>query len=761
MSSRCQSLSQCIAILALLLVAGCGEQIPSSSVAGLGGGDCLESSKNTFHSYLEGTASNSEISDAFDCYDQMVQTFKVRTRGAEVGIYSSDELKSFAKKYFFQNGTLDDDLWTEVLYAKTVFLGGDDASIRQAELDRLRSLLKSAKVAASATLGWFPLTSVTDKNDSAFSDGITVIADFVRLSFFEKAYPINRLKRLIALLSKQSETDESTTFYRNMNMALASYELSFQPATENPTLGRANIRELEELSKDVYKIFRSTSNISKFKETLYAGRGLEEIYSAMQSTLRILTRTLDRRYQYWYSQTKDKELALKKSAITVGEISYWLNRVSMDGEFMGIPTEALQTAIEPLFINFIGKGTQKSINGIWIENLKVQFSNWYRNQKALNLVFKIASYGEPFNKVRLSKSELIEALYSQEFKDTYSSDQVKYAMEALLTVAQPIYGFEGSTILFTPEGLDAGLTHYSVSHTLFLRTLAQNVITGFGTPTETKKNALSREEFKTLLKIIDPFGLSILILDPRGKNTDKKRFLEANLFLASSTGDDYMDLQELAELVGMLMSGGTKGGQIQKDMAAACPKGLEVDPTKYGYPRVELGCFKEQFIPKMASYFSNMPQLIEYLSKLSGAQQVGYFDAITRAGNLYVVADKDRNVMSEDDVQGFVVLAQYIEMMFLKFDSDHSGTIDLAESAIMFHQFKNELRILNARLSKLEDNLLYPFFTYILGYGRIPNGKDVLQWKLRTEDFRIRKVHADRDRILTVFKAIAENARAP
>lgn len=742
------------------LIVSCGETSLGPQAPAMGGGECIKESSQTLSDYLDGNADLPAIDSVFDCMDSMVKTFKERTLGETQGGYSSKELKEFAKKYFFRESSLDPELWDELIYAKTIVLGGSPDRLTHAELERLRSLLVAAREMSRSTRQWFPVSHLAKKSEQQFNQGLKSLFEFGRMLFLDpsRSYSISRLKKLILLMTHESET--GTKFAEWINLGLASYELSFQPVSE-PAIGKNNIRDIEELAKDVYKVNKSFVKFMEPSLSMFSGRGLDELNAAGVATLKILNRTIERRYYFWLARTKDRTQAIRNAVITMPELANWLDRVSIKGSFMGISTTALKTILEPLFIKTLGASKHRGITYAWIEDMKTLLSTWYSTQKALSLVFEIASSKGEFNKTKTYRFELLKALYSQEFKDTFPRNEVKWDIEDLILQSQPLLGFEGRVLSLDPDkGLDGGLSLFNVSVYHLLKLVTKNIILGYSQkqpPLDSTNPTLTRETLAQVISDITPLGLELLILDPEGFEVHKKRFLESNLFLPSSTGDHFVDARELTELVIYLSSAGALGARIQEDMAQACPKETTYAEKKYGYPRIKADCFKKEFIPRFADYFSYLPHMHRLIESMSGAEKENFLDSALKAGSLYVLK---RGEMSEDDSQGLVALLQYVETIFLRYDTNSSGTIDYNESAIAFHQFKTELRIINDKAAKLPDDKLFSFFTYILAFGKTTPIINIIVWSKKSEEFKSRKVNADRTDILKVFESMMSAAKA-
>jgi hypothetical protein len=197
-------------------------------------------------------------------------------------------------------------------------------------------------------------------------------------------------------------------------------------------------------------------------------------------------------------------------------------------------------------------------------------------------------------------------------------------------------------------------------------------------------------------------------------------------------------------------------------LTALCPNGGDDD---YGEKTIEPGCYRKLFYDfspesKFAEYWASFPNLMKFVRGLDAerlAEVRRYVETASRKGGY-----QEKTYFDSSDAQSAIVLFHYLEGLFLRFDEDADGDIDVKEAEKAFPNFKLTLAEF-AEMTKNPDHpRLKKIFMYLLDKGRPPvtddmgrwkrfwNGVGFIFWSWRTPDFE-----ADRLGLLKVFAAIA------
>ncbi|AHZ84939.1 hypothetical protein AB1A81_11085 [Bdellovibrio bacteriovorus] len=148
--------SKCLkAVLALCLVAGLascdskvGEEPPPPESQEFGGTQCLTDAKPVAKAFVVGDANKEELEAAWDCIGSAVEKFKRYVRGNSSDRYTAQELATFLEKNFLdpkEKVIISEQLQTEFMKLKQVFVGGSREYLTRGELDKTIALVKSLR----------------------------------------------------------------------------------------------------------------------------------------------------------------------------------------------------------------------------------------------------------------------------------------------------------------------------------------------------------------------------------------------------------------------------------------------------------------------------------------------------------------------------------------------------------------------------------------------------------------------------------------
>lgn len=158
-----------VAAAALAVVGGCYSFEPLSSGGGgfvnAPGTDvrCLDQSADTILKYwegaLDGTPGGSAGLDGFwGCNAKAVNVFRTRVRGAVLGQYTPEELRTLISKFFIKDAVISDRLLEQAMKVKTAFLGGTPDLVSADEIGKVLDwidVLKEQSIRVYPYMGHF------------------------------------------------------------------------------------------------------------------------------------------------------------------------------------------------------------------------------------------------------------------------------------------------------------------------------------------------------------------------------------------------------------------------------------------------------------------------------------------------------------------------------------------------------------------------------------------------------------------------------
>ena len=236
------------------------------------------------------------------------------------------------------------------------------------------------------------------------------------------------------------------------------------------------------------------------------------------------------------------------------------------------------------------------------------------------------------------------------------------------------------------------------------------------TSTKAISGVLSDCEVKAIFLELKPILIDLdIISDSSGTSFIDARFIEANLFLPKSDGNDTVSFGELAEFVNYILSGFTIDGLAKAAIIKDCK------PTTVGTDDlVDLGCLRGAYKKNMPTVLNSMSSYITYSQKEDPTEwENAFLNNLKAAG--YRVRQDGKISLSEASLLPHIL--QYGETIFTKFDVNGDGFVDKKEGIKAFPSFAVLLKkVARKQLENgdIKESDLEAMFTYILKYGKIP-----------------------------------------
>lgn len=134
-----------------LVVTSCtpkvGEAPPETPQQKMSGTQCLSDIPPVVEAFIEGEASDAELVAGWDCAATAIAKFKKYVYGRSADRFEASELVEFLKKNFLDPSSADisEELRTEAMRIKQLFLGGSIEYLTRAELDKIINMFEELK----------------------------------------------------------------------------------------------------------------------------------------------------------------------------------------------------------------------------------------------------------------------------------------------------------------------------------------------------------------------------------------------------------------------------------------------------------------------------------------------------------------------------------------------------------------------------------------------------------------------------------------
>ncbi len=224
-------------------------------------------------------------------------------------------------------------------------------------------------------------------------------------------------------------------------------------------------------------------------------------------------------------------------------------------------------------------------------------------------------------------------------------------------------------------------------------------------------NGLLLSEVNTLFWHLQPLLVSLGVLDKNSTTFPESRFLEANIFMPSSDGNDTASFVEATEIASLITSALSVDSELKLEIEKKC---FVIKAKQKLLNSVDANCLMGVYRKELRTSLSSVPLFADFAGRLSSED----FQRLMLA---LLLAAGSPNPFTEPVIYRDLALVphviQYIESVQARYDTDGNGILSKEESMRAYPVFRN--LILGFPEVTSEDRAKAGF-AYILRYGRYP-----------------------------------------
>lgn len=674
------------------------------------------------------------------------------------------------------------ELTKELMKIKKIIIGGGVESIEKEEFRKAQSKVTAIKEVVEDLVRYYQLYGLTWKPDlltkqeaekefqEAMKNFESMIDKIVNNVKFESGYSYSDFLSLVKEFEKiypKKEASEKFEVILNKYCGLVQIGVDVLSDKNNFDLGY-KCNTLAVSSKDLAVLLKKTSEIyAQILNYFYfiRNKNFYKTESEYQSKVRDLILNSLEYLKLVISDRKLKLISYKEidgifsEGIRLNIISNkiksesfnklsraLLEKVFIDPELLKMKKRTV--GIEPSHINMMKK------DFLNYTQLNLYFNLLYENKinSSLNYVFINENIQ---NMIKISSdSYLVSGAqeFLKHFKSPYPiliSDDRKVFLDEN---RNPVFSFEGIQQMNLSRFL-AGLILRSYSNTIGGKTL---------------NNGLMKCEFKEAFRDVKSLLIDLDILN--ANTTDSfidSRFLEGNIFLPNSDGNDELSFQEIADLSNYIFSGINVQSKIKETVMKKCKISKE-----NGLDYVDLSCLRETYDNNLSEIFHSMPNYLKYIEYIRKENPFVWQSTFLNSLKASGYTPNNENKVSIYDANVLPHMFQYSETVFLKFDKNNDGFIDKEEGFLAFPTFEKLLK--KVARKQIENGVIaesefLPLFTYILKYKDIPScekpfkllcllEKDIRRWLDWKSNYKKTnyKLSVDRSELAIILGLIAD-----
>lgn len=294
----------------------------------------------------------------------------------------------------------------------------------------------------------------------------------------------------------------------------------------------------------------------------------------------------------------------------------------------------------------------------------------------------------------------------------------------------------------------------SIQNQNLFRLVLDLIVNAYQTKRSSLLNGVSEEEYNEFIADLWPILLDLDLVDPQKPTFGKSRFLEANLFMPSSNGNNRLEFAEAVQLAQFIFSGLSRNAPILKEVRQVCPSTLTSSTNK----SYAVSCWLDISRRQLQATYVSMPHALSLYDKFSNKKfEKTWLSLLEGAGydprKMPWVPDRDSGLVPH--------LVQYIESLMFRFDRNRDQFLSREEAMAAYPVFRETL----AKAANMSsDRILKGAYAYLLVYKKLPETtwervKFITNWIFREDEWPIWVARNDMADVLRVIANIIRSEK--
>ena len=657
---------------------------------------CLNETGAQFSRYIEGRGEQKEIQDLSNCLSRALTLFTNTVQGRDSNRYSEIELTRFIQTFFLSGYSIPKPFAISIMRLKRGLFGGSDTHLTHEEISNFKNLLTVIGEESVRLAHYFPLDferlslarpSEIDAMVRDFQIAGLRIAN--QLGLNSESYSFADLTVFI----QETQTFFRATGFESDTFAVLLSEMNLLRAAKQIFIGGSST----EISKEEWKILLHEgldwyANLSKWVHlfthfpSLTSGPALERLLDTATEIKNLISRTVARQPEQ-----------VLRFELFDHLVDAWMENHTLDALPGHIEPNALKAVLRPLVRKVVSGGlglqTQSSTEGLsllGIERIWYHLQRWGRGQRALTLLFQ--SVAEDRGSARPAYPRI--ELYNKARTLTtlgVDTNALRPILHILRSSKRHVSLPQNDTqLLFTRNGDLLSYAHLSELH--WIQATARFLFQGYSQDPRVSRSWYPRLSFEELDRIYRDLWDSFTqmgFFDRRQTDWAEQRFRDANLFTFHANGDDWLDFDEAVDLAQIMLSSQRAASWIFNDLNQRCD--ARVSPLTSA-PALDVDCVRTALRRQSVRYFDHFPGFLSEIQTLSREERSELWFLLENVGRRMGYSSVR---IEENDIQGIYQGVQYIESLFLAFDTNRNETLSMREADAAFPRFDPLLKVIS------------------------------------------------------------------
>lgn len=693
-----------------------------------------------------------------DCLSSALAKFSDNTRGANPDGWTRGELSSFFETYFKEESATSvkiasgaskrvtevsealvapfDGDWiaqarrravvNELFRWKAALLGGGDATLSREEMNRIRDLLKKARGPLSVWRGQGLLLSMKTSVSGKSAD----VANLERITGAIRT--IAELTASELSVGLKSSANGKTLRPRDpMNLQTLSSSLELVGIKILESQDRQKLVQIAKgliLAGDPQQIAGSEwSELVLQASELWISAlriqyGIAQNTSAydrdldfVELTVRDLTKSIQRMIDRHRGRIDNDEL---RKFITLLEVNGLLPSI--------VKAKTVNASLEVILGKLLAGNSNthqaelsRGLQHNQLDRINDVVHDWTEGQRVTMALVAPSQY------VTIDRAKLAMSQIATNSKDAVGED-VRQQMTELILRGRPLVSDASGRLMIVPmdsiqvfqrSDLEAlNLTRVLMS--AGMRAYSHESVRAGAMP------QITESEIQELFMDLKAIGRDLGIVDVRSLQSGIRTFMEANIFLSVSDGNEFISFHEMVEWFATVMSAGRVADQVHIDLTSDDGhRHCGTAPADvFGKSRIKAECFRENWLPVFRHRFSHLPNFIKALDQAEKENKLNDFLSALQ-GATRALGESDLPIESSD-IRVMSPVIHYAEALFARYDANRTSVLEKAEVWSVFpliRPFIQKLAV-DSNGKPIELNAAYEraIFSWLLEQGRPP-----------------------------------------
>lgn len=778
--------------LLLILTAACSSPFNdgekngvSSNTINLGSdsasAQCLENASATIQRYFDGNSNVDEMTRFWDCSTNALKLFSKYMHGKDSHQYDADELRIFLERNYLGGRKIHSQLLVQGMKLKKAILGGSETFLTKLEIDKTLELISVLKSESIALLPYQPIRSSnynlrTLEQIKSMTQAVVAASENIGSSLSKTAtpYAIDGIQHLLEELNVFLSQSNSKVIEIDGLIELLPAIKSFKRILlygSNSDIERQDWKNLLGFSAKWYCLYLNSENLRTRFESWMSGQALEQFAYLADEGAKYFTETL----KLWPKQTIPfNEIDALVDSISPERYRKWF-------EILEFVTPSTIKSVTRPFVQRIMGGAYVGKNGRDAEGLSLvvfermfgEIQGYFKSQFTIEKIYSNIFSGQEWNDLTpVANENIFKAISSLKNDKSVSATQLE-EQRAIAEKYRPMFYSEGSRVSFLKPGdFHIGHTFQDISKMNFYRLVSRLIIAGYATNLDygrrhlgvTEKefageyNPYNFKEFRHRGAYLDFYDLGMELkffqkyVNPNDRKSGGKRFMEGNLFTLVADGNNYLDIDEMAQLFAILGSAKSLSLDAHKQYTAVCGA---VKYDEFKRAMIDSKCVMDHFFDRRnkdyAVWLNTMPIMVDYYEALDDIGKQAFQDSLKGA---FLGTKEPLKILTADDFDTLSTMMHYTEAMFARYDLDYSDWLEEGEATTnAFPVFKSTLADFSG-MKVTDTKKLRALFKYLLYKGKPParnRAKFVWWWWVEGNFVTIQ---ADRTKVFNIFASI-------